>query len=64
MIIIDNFFRKIERIFHSKFISRRWLQNIANKYVDVFIADKISRNFGVLLTTVLCTLGLPQKIPG
>ena len=31
---------------------------LANKYVRVFIADKIVPNFGVLLTTVLCTLGL------
>ena len=37
---------------------------LANKYVGVFIADKIGLNFGVLLTTVLCTLGLPYKIPG
>ena len=35
---------------------------LANKYVGVFITDKIGRNFGVLLTTVLCTLGLPYKI--
>ena len=37
---------------------------LANKYVGVFIADKIGRNLGVLLTTVLCTLGLPFKMPG
>ena len=34
----------------------------ANKYEGVFVTDKIVRNFGVLLTTVLCTLGLPYKI--
>ena len=33
---------------------------LANKYVSVFIADKIGRNVGVVLTTVLCTLGLPN----
>ena len=37
---------------------------LANKYVGVFIADKIGRNSGVLLTTVLCTLGLPCKMSG
>ena len=35
---------------------------LASKYVGVFINDKIGRNFGVLLTTVLCTLRLPYKI--
>ena len=35
----------------------------ANKYVGVFITDKIGRNFGVLLAIVLCTLGLPYKMP-
>ena len=28
------------------------------------MADKIGLNFGVLLTAVLCTLGLPYGIPG
>ena len=37
---------------------------LANKHVGVFIADKIGWNFGVLSTTVLCTWGLSQKIPG
>ena len=37
---------------------------LPNKYIGVFIADIISQNFGVLLTTVLCTLGLPYKVPG
>ena len=37
---------------------------LANKYVGVFIADKIGRNFGALLMTVLCTLGLPYKMLG
>ena len=37
---------------------------LANKYVGAFIADKIGQNFGVLLTTVLCTLVLPYKMPG
>ena len=37
---------------------------LANEYLGVFIADKIGLNFGVLLTTVLCTLGLPYRIPG
>ena len=37
---------------------------LANKYVGVLIADKIGRNFGVFLTTVLCILGLPYKMPG
>ena len=36
---------------------------LANKYVGVFIADKIGRNLGVLLATVLCTLRLPYRIP-
>ena len=35
---------------------------LANKYVGVFIADKIGHNFGVLLTTILCTLELPYKM--
>ena len=39
-------------------------EHLVNKYVDVFIADKIGQNFGVLLTTVLCSLGLPCKIAG
>ena len=37
---------------------------LANEYLGVFIADKIGLNFGVLLTTVLCTLGLAYRIPG
>ena len=37
---------------------------LANKYVVVFIAVEIGRNFGVLLTTVLYTLGLPDKMLG
>ena len=37
---------------------------LANKYVGVFIADKIGRNFEMLLATVLCILGLPYKMPG
>ena len=32
--------------------------------MGVFIADKIGRNLGALLTTVLLTLGLPYKKPG
>ena len=39
-------------------------KDLANKYVGVFIADKIGLNFGVLLTTILCTLELPYGIPG
>ena len=39
-------------------------EHLANKYVGVFIADKIGQNCGVLLTTVLCSLGLPCKIAG
>ena len=39
-------------------------KHLANKYVGVFIADKIGRNFGVLLRIVLYSLGLPYKIPG
>ena len=38
-------------------------KHLANKYVGVFIADKIGRNFGVSLRTVLYSLGLPYKIP-
>ena len=68
MIVIDNFFSKIKRIFDSKFISCKWWQNrvqyLTIKYVGVFIADKIGRNLGALLTTVLLTLGLPYKKPG
>ena len=37
---------------------------LPNKYVGVFIADKIGLNFGVLVTTVLCTSELPYRIPG
>ena len=37
---------------------------LANKYVGVFIAVKIGQNLGVLLTTVLRTLGLPHKMSG
>ena len=37
---------------------------LTNKYVGVYIADKIGRNLGVLLTTCLCTLELPYKMPG
>ena len=37
---------------------------LANEYVGVSITDKISRKLGVLLTTVLCTLGLSYKMPG
>ena len=37
---------------------------LANKFVGVFIADKIGQNFGMLLTIVLCTLGSPYKMPG
>ena len=40
------------------------LKYLANKHVGVFIANKIGRNFGVLLATVLCTLRLPNKILG
>ena len=40
------------------------LKYLANKYVGVFTANKIGRNFGVLLTTALCTLRLPYKFPG
>ena len=40
------------------------LKYFANKYVGVFIADKIGRNFEVFLATLLCTLGLLYKIPG
>ena len=38
------------------------LKYLANKYVGVFITYKIGRKFRVLLTTVLCTLGLPYKM--
>ena len=42
-----------------------WFKYLAKKYVGVFIiVDEIGRNFAALLTTVLSTLGLPQKIPG
>ena len=37
---------------------------LVDKCVDVLIADKIGRNFGLLLATVFCTLGLPYKMPG
>ena len=37
-------------------------KHFANKYVGMFIADKIGRNFEVLLKTVLCTLGLLYKM--
>ena len=40
------------------------LKYLANKYVGVVIANKIGRNFGVLLTTALYTLRLPYKFPG
>ena len=67
MIIIVNFFWKIESIFHSKSLvvsgDEIGFKYLANIYVGVFTADKIDLNFGVLLTTTLCTLGLPYKIP-
>ena len=34
-----------------------------NIFQENMLADKIGLNFGVLLTTVLCTLGLPYRIP-
>ena len=34
------------------------------KYVGAFIADEIGRYFGMLLTTVLCTLGFSYKMQG
>ena len=37
---------------------------LTNKLVGIFIADKIGQNLGVILMTVLCTLGLPYKMPG
>ena len=36
----------------------------AYEKVGVFIANEISLNLAMLLTTVLCTLGLPYRIPG
>ena len=36
---------------------------LANNYVGVFIADKIGLNFGVLLMTILFTLGIPGVVP-
>ena len=36
---------------------------LANKYLVVFTANKIGRNFGVFLATVY-TFGLPHKIQG
>ena len=35
----------------------------ADKYVGVFIAHKIGRNFRLLLMTVLCTFGFPYEMP-
>ena len=68
MIVIDNFFSKIKIIFHSKLIDvigdTIGFKCLATNYVGVFIADKIGRNLGVLLTTVLCTVGLRYKMPG
>ena len=43
---------------------KRRFRYLANKYVGVFIAVKIGQNLGVLLTTVLHTLGLPHKMSG
>ena len=39
-------------------------KNLANLSVGVPIADKIGRNLGQLLITVLWTFGLQYKIPG
>ena len=68
MIVIANFFSKIKEFFtvNSLVVSgdKMGFKYLANKYVGVFIADKIGRNFGVLLTTALCTLGLPYKMLG
>ena len=43
-------------------INKMEFKHFANKYVGMFIADKIGRNFEVLLKTVLCTLGLLYKM--
>ena len=69
MIAIDNFFSTKSKEFftvNSLVISgdKIGFKYLANKYVGVFIADKIGRNFRVLLTTVLCTSGVPYKMPG
>ena len=69
MIVIDNFFSKIKNkknfTVNSLVVNEDKLgfRYLANKFVGVFIADKIGRNFRVLLTIVLCTFGSPYKIP-
>ena len=68
MIVIDNLFNKIKKHFTiNSFVgsgAKIGFKYLAKKYVGVFIADKVGRNSGVLLTTILCTLGLPYKMPG
>ena len=39
------------------------IKNSAILYPVVFIADKIGRNYGKLLTTGLWIFGLPKSIP-
>ena len=61
MIAIDNFFSKIKKknfTVNSLVISgdKIGFKYLANKYLGVFIADKMGCNYGVLLTTVLHTL--------
>ena len=64
MIVTDNLLSKIKRIFivNSLFVrsDKIGFEYLANKYVGVFIANKTGRNFGVLLTTVLYTIGFAQ----
>ena len=43
---------------------KRGFRYSANKYVGLYIADKIFQNFGFLLKTILYTSGLLYKIPG
>ena len=43
---------------------KRGFKYLANEYVGVFIAYKIDLNLGVLLRTILCTLGLLYEILG
>ena len=59
MIVIDNFSGKSKKFVtvNSLVVRRdkRGFRYSANKYVGLYIADKIFQNFGFLLKTVLYT---------
>ena len=54
----------VEMTWKRPFPRRFNLESTLCLCVGVFIVHKIGQNFGVLLATVLGTLGLPYKMPG